>query len=378
MALVPTRQFYPTSFFDSIQSSFSKFHGTQVRLFRYGSSITFKKRTFYAARQEQNNHFSQNPNQNPSRKYTKFVRTTQKEDQPREDRSLSGGKWIEKWNNTQPPNPPKQPVAVLDYPSSESENEYESRSVSGSGDGDVDGNDSTMVKIVEKLKQFGYMKGEVGYKKPQPPEEKRIERGSLQDMFYVEEGLLPNPRGGFSKESPLGVPGEGVRFPWEKPKKEHGKELPKVNRNQHGRSSLAELTLPDQELRRLRALTMEKTHKTRIPASGVTREIVNMIHEKWKVSEIVRLKIEGPPALNMRRMHEILEVGLFLHSFGDSNGLNRVFLGYLCVIVFFFSYLIALVSSISNGLKIGLVFFSERLVVWLYGDRGRLSRYTEA
>ena len=71
---------------------------------------------------------------------------------------------------------------------------------------------------------------------------------------------------------------------------------------------MAELTLPESELRRLRNLTFQKKHKTRIGGAGVTRTVVDMIHERWKESEIVRLKIEGPPALNMKRMHEILEV----------------------------------------------------------------------
>ena len=71
---------------------------------------------------------------------------------------------------------------------------------------------------------------------------------------------------------------------------------------------MAELTLPESELRRLRNLTFQKKHKTRIGGAGVTHAVVDMIHERWKESEIVRLKIEGPPALNMKRMHEILEV----------------------------------------------------------------------
>ena len=55
-------------------------------------------------------------------------------------------------------------------------------------------------------------------------------------------------------------------------------------------------------------MTFQKKHKTRIRGVGVTQAVVDMIHERWTESEIVRLKIEGPPALNMKRMHEILEV----------------------------------------------------------------------
>ena len=168
---------------------------------------------------------------------------------------------------------------------------------------------STMEKIVEKLKKSGYIDdGDEGKEKGR---ERVIEKGSVEDIFYVEEGMLPNARGGFSVESPLGVEsvfgGDGeVRFPWEKPKVKEEEGGISVRRK--SRTSLAELTLPESELRRLLNLTFQKKHKTRIGGGGVTQAVVEMIHERWKTSEIVRLKIEGPPALNMKRMHEILEV----------------------------------------------------------------------
>lgn len=46
----------------------------------------------------------------------------------------------------------------------------------------------------------------------------------------------------------------------------------------------------------------------RIGGGGVTQAVVDEIRDRWRTSEIVRLKIEGAPALNMRRIHEILEV----------------------------------------------------------------------
>ncbi|KAD3067591.1 hypothetical protein E3N88_35471 [Mikania micrantha] len=60
-------------------------------------------------------------------------------------------------------------------------------------------------------------------------EEDRIEKGSIEDIFNVKEGILPNSRGGFSPESPLGVEdvfrgsNGKVRFPWEKPSPEQGR-----------------------------------------------------------------------------------------------------------------------------------------------------------
>jgi RNA-binding protein YhbY len=55
-------------------------------------------------------------------------------------------------------------------------------------------------------------------------------------------------------------------------------------------------------------MAIREKSKIKIRGSGVTREIVNTIHDKWKMEEVVRLKCEGSAALNMRRLHEILEV----------------------------------------------------------------------
>ncbi|MBA0813128.1 hypothetical protein Gohar_027008, partial [Gossypium harknessii] len=138
-----------------------------------------------------------------------------------------------------------------------------------------------------------------------------IERGSIEDIFYVEERMLPNTRGGFSKESPLrmetefGSDGE-IMFPWEKRKEEQ----------EEGKWT--------QE--RLGNLTFRTKSKMRIKGAGVTQEVVDTIHEKWKTMEIVRLKVEGAPALNMKRMHEILERktgGLVIWRSGTSISLYR-------------------------------------------------------
>lgn len=174
-----------------------------------------------------------------------------------------------------------------------------------------------MDRIVEKLKKFGYESDGVENK----TEESVIEKGSVEDIFYVEEGMLPNTRGGFSSESPFGVGrfgsdggGGEVRFPWEKPVVDQEVEERRALRKK-SKTSMAELTLPESELRRLLKLSFLKKHKTRIGGGGVTQAVVDKIHERWKASEIVRLKFEGDAALNMKRMHEILEVWFFTCRF---------------------------------------------------------------
>lgn len=167
-----------------------------------------------------------------------------------------------------------------------------------------------MDRIVEKLKRFGYVDDDVdgggSATAGRPPE-----KGSVEDIFYVEEGVLPNARGGFSTGSPLGMDvgvlgdGERVRFPWEKKLGEVGMHS---IRSQRSKTSLAELTLPASELGRLRSMAIRTKEKTKVGGAGVTQAIVDKVHEKWQSCEVVRLKCEGAPALNMKRMHEILEV----------------------------------------------------------------------
>lgn len=219
--------------------------------------------------------------------------------------SLSCSSWIDRWKGSNQQSQPKPPRDALDYRDSEGGNLPSSSYVNRDSSGG-----STMEKIVEKLKKFGYVEDDQGSKERKP--ESVIEKGSVEDIFYVEEGMLPNSRGGFSAESPFGIENvfgadSEVRFPWEKPKEQEKVEEGSVRRKT---KTLAELTLPESEFRRLQNLTFQKKHKTRIGGAGVTQAVVDMIHERWKTMEIVRLKIEGPPALNMKRMHEILEVCL--------------------------------------------------------------------
>jgi len=200
---------------------------------------------------------------------------------------------------------PKPPRAVLDYQGSGNGHSSKSGFSSSDEEGDGNGRESTMDRIVEKLKKIGYASDGVENK------ERVIEKGSVEDIFYVEEGMLPNARGGFSPESPLGFGRFGsddgeARFPWEKPEAEELEEEKAIRKR--SKTSLAELTLPESEFKRLLKLSFEKKHKTRIGRSGVTQAVVDKIHERWKTAEIVRLKFEGEAALNMRRMHEILEV----------------------------------------------------------------------
>ena len=73
----------------------------------------------------------------------------------------------------------------------------------------------------------------------------------------------------------------------------------------------AEKTIPEPELKRLRNLALKMKERTKVGPSGVNEELVGIIHKKWKEAEVVGLKFEGPPALDMKKIHDTLEVSFF-------------------------------------------------------------------
>lgn len=218
----------------------------------------------------------------------------------------SGSSRNENWSRTQKQNQFRPSKVVLNHRKEEKFLDFGVRSGENSSRSDGGGSSSTMEKIVEKLKKYGFVDDDQ-FQDKGIEQERRIEKVSREDNFYVEER-----RGGFYEESPFGIYGssEEVNFPWEKVSSKEKKEL--VNgewtAKKESRYSLAEMTLSEYELNRLRNVMFRTKSKMRIRGAGVTQAVVDAIQEKWKSSEIVRLKIEGTSALNMRRMHEILEV----------------------------------------------------------------------
>lgn len=91
------------------------------------------------------------------------------------------------------------------------------------------------------------------------------------------------------------------------------------DRKKRSNTELAEKMIPEHELRRLRNISLRMLERTKVGSAGITQALVDSIHEKWKLDEVVKLKFEEPHSLQMKRTHEILEVSvyncLFLHRF---------------------------------------------------------------
>ncbi|PUZ70464.1 hypothetical protein GQ55_2G233000 [Panicum hallii var. hallii] len=97
-----------------------------------------------------------------------------------------------------------------------------------------------------------------------------------------------------------------VLLPWER--EEEDDEVfggGKVGR--HSNTELADRTIPEHELRRLRDAALRMKERIKVGPGGVTQDIVENIHRKWKVDEVVKMRFEGPPSLNMKRTHDLLE-----------------------------------------------------------------------
>jgi hypothetical protein len=96
-----------------------------------------------------------------------------------------------------------------------------------------------------------------------------------------------------------------VLLPWER---EEVNAFVGDRRGKHTNAELAERTIPEPELRRLRDVALRMKERMRVGPGGVTQAVVETIHSKWRVEEVVKMRFEGPPSLNMKRTHELLEV----------------------------------------------------------------------
>ncbi|CAN6714319.1 unnamed protein product [Malus baccata var. baccata] len=101
-----------------------------------------------------------------------------------------------------------------------------------------------------------------------------------------------------------------VALPWEKEEEEevNDKEEIKGLRKRRGKApSLAELTIEDEELKRLRRMGMVLRERISVPKAGITQAVLEKIHDTWRKTELVRLKFHEVLALDMKTAHEIVE-----------------------------------------------------------------------
>ena len=102
---------------------------------------------------------------------------------------------------------------------------------------------------------------------------------------------------------------QATLLPWER---EHGGEIElEQERKKSPRArapTMAELTIEDSELRRLRRMGIQLKERISVAKAGVTQVILEKIHDSWRKSELVRLKFHESLASDMKTAHEIVEV----------------------------------------------------------------------
>jgi RNA-binding protein YhbY len=99
-------------------------------------------------------------------------------------------------------------------------------------------------------------------------------------------------------------------LPWEREKYNHAGDLESgIERERRPKvPTMAELTIEDEELRRLRRLGMTLRERLTVPKAGVTQAVAEKIHAVWRKSELVRLKFHESLAHDMKTAHELVEV----------------------------------------------------------------------
>ncbi|KAK1698941.1 hypothetical protein QYE76_015638 [Lolium multiflorum] len=99
-------------------------------------------------------------------------------------------------------------------------------------------------------------------------------------------------------------------LPWERDQESdggRGEDVDGAKRKRVKAPSLAELTMDDAELRRLRGMGMKLRDRITVPKAGVTQAVTEKIHDAWRKSELVRLKFHEDLAHDMKTAHELVE-----------------------------------------------------------------------
>lgn len=171
-----------------------------------------------------------------------------------------------------------------------------------------DGGSTSIERIVHRLRNLG-----LGVE----DEEEEKEYADDQAPLDGEERLSELLQRRWNRPDLLEI--DNVVLPWERDEndvrlldEEDGKGL-KMRRVRA--PTMAELTIGDSELRRLRRLGATLRERTTVPKAGVTQAVLEKIHEAWRKSELVRLKFHEDLAHDMKTAHEIVEVCTALSHF---------------------------------------------------------------
>lgn len=178
---------------------------------------------------------------------------------------------------------------------------------------------SAIQRIAEKLRSLGYAEEGINKENPEETLSSCPVYPSPGEIFVPLRSHLPKHRVGHTldpswstPENPVPEPGSGdaiQRFHDLRRGFLKEKEEERLRNKEKGRApTLAELTLPVNEIKRLTSLGIGLKKKLKVGKAGITEGIVNGIHERWRRYEVVRIACEDICRLNMKRTHDLLEV----------------------------------------------------------------------
>ncbi|XP_010485497.1 PREDICTED: CRM-domain containing factor CFM2, chloroplastic-like [Camelina sativa] len=192
-------------------------------------------------------------------------------------------------------------------------NSFVVRSSSSSSDRGKTLPQSAIQRIAEKLRSLGFV--EESHDSSPAATGEEYGKNSPGEIFVPLPKQLPIHRVGHTIDTswstpsyPVPKPGSGTAISRYHELKRVWKKETEIERKKEMKvPSLAELTLPAAELRRLRSEGIRLTKKLKIGKAGITEGIVNGIHERWRTTEVVKIFCEDISRMNMKRTHDVLE-----------------------------------------------------------------------
>lgn len=183
---------------------------------------------------------------------------------------------------------------------------------------------SAIQRIAEKLRSLGFVEEKHDSASTKITGEE-YGKNSPGEIFVPLPKQLPIHRVGHTIDTswstpsyPVPKPGSGTAISrYHELKRVWKKETEIERRKEEKVPSLAELTLPPAELRRLRSAGIRLTKKLKIGKAGITEGIVNGIHERWRTTEVVKIFCEDISRMNMKRTHDVLEVRKRTYEISD-------------------------------------------------------------
>ncbi|KAJ9135254.1 hypothetical protein P3X46_032462 [Hevea brasiliensis] len=171
---------------------------------------------------------------------------------------------------------------------------------------------SAIQRIADKLRSLGFTEHNPKPKIINP--ELETDTKPVGEIFIPLPNQLPKYRVGHTldpswstPENPVPRPGSGNAIVRYHELREKVKKEREARKREPKPPTLAELNLPEEELRRLKRIGIAEKRKLKVGKAGITEGIVNGIHERWRRAEVVKIFCEDLCRMNMKRTHDLLE-----------------------------------------------------------------------